>query len=134
MVTRALPLLLVFVTFLFINAEVWEVAASLDGGVLWLTVLLFAAMAIGFFVVRLPEELDRVDTELDAGRVVEACAGTPLADEVTRLAEQRGAELVREVHVSGYERGNLVTALVITQLVQVLLLACRCSCSSCCSA
>ena len=28
---RALPLLLLFVTFLFINTEVWQVAASLDG-------------------------------------------------------------------------------------------------------
>src|SRR5665254_8124 len=35
LVTRALPLLLLFITFLFINAEVWQVVASLDGGVLW---------------------------------------------------------------------------------------------------
>ena len=41
MVTRALPLLLLFMTFLFINAEVWQVSATLDGGVLWVTVLLF---------------------------------------------------------------------------------------------
>ncbi|MCY7402818.1 MAG: hypothetical protein LH477_18035 [Nocardioides sp.] len=33
--TRALPMLLLFVTFLFINTEVWQVASSLDGGVLW---------------------------------------------------------------------------------------------------
>ena len=33
LVTRALPLLLLFITFLFINTEVWMVAASLDGGV-----------------------------------------------------------------------------------------------------
>jgi hypothetical protein len=46
MVTRALPLLLLFVTFLFINAEVWQLAASLDGGVLWLTVLMFGVMAL----------------------------------------------------------------------------------------
>jgi hypothetical protein len=34
------------VTFLFINAEVWQLAASLDGGVLWLTVLMFGVMAL----------------------------------------------------------------------------------------
>ena len=28
MVTRALPLLLVFITFLFINAEVWQVVGA----------------------------------------------------------------------------------------------------------
>ena len=43
LVTRALPLLLLFVTFLFINAEVWEVASRLDGSVMWLTVALFTA-------------------------------------------------------------------------------------------
>ena len=32
LVTRALPLLLLFVTFLFINTEVWMVASSLDAG------------------------------------------------------------------------------------------------------
>ena len=29
MATRALPLLLLFITFLFINTEVWQVAANL---------------------------------------------------------------------------------------------------------
>ncbi len=55
--TRALPLLLLFVTFLFINAEVWELAARLEGGVLWVVVLLFAAIAGGFLLGRMPEEL-----------------------------------------------------------------------------
>ncbi|MDP9822626.1 hypothetical protein [Nocardioides massiliensis] len=55
--TRALPLLLLFVTFLFINAEVWELAARLEGGVLWLVVLLFTAIAAGFLLGRMPEEL-----------------------------------------------------------------------------
>ncbi|MDQ6524240.1 hypothetical protein RB608_11540 [Nocardioides sp. LHD-245] len=64
LVTRALPLLLLFITFLFINAEVWQVAASLDGGVLWVAVLLFAAIAVGFLLTRLPEELDTVDAGL----------------------------------------------------------------------
>lgn len=55
--TRALPLLLLFVTFLFINAEVWELAARLEGGVLWVVVLLFAGIAAGFLLGRMPEEL-----------------------------------------------------------------------------
>ena len=123
MVARALPLLLVFVTFLFINAEVWQVAATMDAGALWLTVLLFSVMGLGFFVVRLPEELDRVGAQLDRTRIEAACAGTPLASEVQHLSRRRADDLVHETQVTGYERGNLVTALVITQLVQVLLLA-----------
>ena len=97
--TRALPMLLLFVTFLFINTEVWMVASALDGGVLWGAVLLFAALAVGFLVVRLVEEVDRLDDEI--GR----------------------EELGDEADVVGLQRTNLVLVLLITQAFQVLLLA-----------
>ncbi|ROR92093.1 hypothetical protein [Nocardioides aurantiacus] len=93
LVTRALPLLLLFITFLFINAEVWQLSANLDGGVLWLTVLMFAAIAVVFLLARLPEELDRVGDQVDAPQI------------------------------SGLERANLVLVLMVAQAVQVLLLA-----------
>ena len=54
--TRALPLLLLFITFLFINAEVWEVASKMDGALLWVVVLLFSGLAVVFLVVQLPAE------------------------------------------------------------------------------
>ena len=97
--TRALPMLLLFVTFLFINTEVWMIASALDGGVLWSTVMLFAAVAVGFLVVRLTEEVDRLD------------------DEVGR------DELGDDADVVGLQRTNLVLVLLITQAFQVLLLA-----------
>jgi len=50
-VITGLSLLLLFVTFLFINAEVWELSATLDGAVLWLTVMVFAAFAVGFSTI-----------------------------------------------------------------------------------
>ena len=97
--TRALPMLLLFVTFLFINTEVWMIASALDGGVLWSAVMLFAAVAVGFLVVRLTEEVDRLD------------------DEVGR------DELGDDADVVGLQRTNLVLVLLITQAFQVLLLA-----------
>ena len=90
MVTRALPLLLLFVTFLFINAEAWQLASNLDGGVLWLTVLLFAAMAVVFLLVRLPEELDSSDDDVDGAQLRRACRGTPLEGEVEALIDEEG--------------------------------------------
>ncbi len=122
MLTRALPLLLIFVTFLFINAEVWQLSANLDGGRLWLVVLLFALMGVGFFLVRMPEELDRVDRELDSDAVMTACAGTPMEGEARRLHGQ-GVDLAGVTSLRRYERANLMLVLVITQAVQVLLLA-----------
>ncbi|WP_203231293.1 hypothetical protein [Nocardioides caldifontis] len=123
MVSRALPLLLIFVTFLFINAEVWQVAAHLDGGVLWLTVLLFTAIGLGFFLTRLPEEVDRVDDELDDARVLEVSTGTPIEHEARRLAAEHPGALSADVVPRRFERANLLAALLISQAVQVLLLA-----------
>lgn len=122
-VTRALPLLLVFMTFLFINAEVWQLAASLETGTLWLVVLLFTGLAAGFLAVRLPEEVDRADDEVDEAFLRRACRGTPLEGPCEELLQDPGADPAAHATVSGFERGNLVLFLVVVQFVQVLLLA-----------
>jgi hypothetical protein len=119
---RALPLLLVFMTFLFINAEVWMMSAYLDGASLWATVLLFTLVGLLFFLARLPEEIDRADDDLDDERVVMVCRGTPMEAEATRLAKQTGL-LAQESHVVRYERANLTLVLAIRQLVQVFVLS-----------
>ena len=57
LLVRALPLLLLFVTFLFLTAEVWQVAASLDGPFLAVTTGLFVVVGIVFVVARIPLEV-----------------------------------------------------------------------------
>ena len=79
LITRALPLLLLFITFLFINTEVWQVCSALDRGLLWLTVMLFAAVAVVFLLVRLPEEVRQVSAEAEGDRLVRICERTPVA-------------------------------------------------------
>lgn len=125
LVTRALPLLLLFVTFLFINTEVWQVATSLDGGVLWVAVLLFSLLAVGFLLVRLPEEVDRVDAEMHGDRLLASLRGTPWESAVRDLVGDDGSlpRIEEEKHVAGFQRANLVLVLLVSQLVQVLLLA-----------
>ena len=124
LVTRALPLLMLFITFLFINTEVWMVADSLDPGVLALAVMFFATLAVGFLLVRLPEEMDRVDDDIDPGRLAARTSGTPLEDRAAELfADADPAELRRTVEVAGLEKGNLVLVLLVAQTLQVLLLA-----------
>ena len=124
LVTRALPLLLLFVTFLFINTEVWMVANSLDPGVLALAVLLFAAMAVAFLLVRLPEEMDRVDDDTDPERLAARCHGTPVEASAAEVFSERDeAELAGIVEVAGLQKWNLVLVLLVSQFVQVLLLA-----------
>ena len=120
--SRALPMLLLFMTFLFINTEVWQVTSTLKGGVMWQAVLLFAAIAVGFLLVRLPEELEEYDAELTAEGLVQACRRTPVE---AAAAEIELTDEALEVHsgVVGLERGNLVLVLLIAQAIQVLLLS-----------
>jgi hypothetical protein len=57
LVARTLPLLLLLVTFLFINAEVWQVAGTLDGWRLGAVLLAFFGLGVGFLVSRLPADI-----------------------------------------------------------------------------
>ncbi|MDP2775143.1 MAG: hypothetical protein Q8O61_16445 [Nocardioides sp.] len=123
MMTRALPLLLVFVTFLFINAEVWEVASWLGTGELWLVSLLFGTLAGAFLMVRLPEEVDRTDDHVDEALLLKSTTGTPLEQAARQLVDDPDAEPASYAEVSGYERWNLILVLVVIQATQVLLLA-----------
>lgn len=120
--TRALPMLLLFITFLFINTEVWQVSNALSPGVLGGSVLFFGLAAVFFLVSRLGEELDDVDDLADTAAVVTACAGTPVEDDARTLAAS-GDPLAVDSKVVGLEKANLVLALVIAQAVQVFLLA-----------
>ena len=121
MTTRALPLLLLFITFLFINTEVWQVGSNLQPGALWLTVLLFVLLAFAFLLVRLPEEVDRTDDDVDDDLLLRACRGTPLEAASEALVADPDADPSARAEVVGYERWNLVIVLVIVQVVQVLL-------------
>ena len=123
MASRALPLLLVFVTFLFVNAEAWQMTSNLPFGTLWFTVLLMLGLAVLFLMTRLPEEVDRVDDEVDDAFVVRACAGTPLEQASRQVAEDPGIDPQAFAQVQGFERWNLILVLLVIQTVQVVLLS-----------
>lgn len=79
LVAKALPLLLVFNTFLFVNAEVWEVAGTLDGSAYLVIVLTFFLLGAIFAVSRVPGFIraeNRFDTWNDISVLI---ADTPAA-------------------------------------------------------
>lgn len=120
--TRALPILMLFITFLFINTEVWQVASALHGGELWAAVLCFGAVAAGFMVPRMAQELDEFDDRVQMEEVMAGTANTPLADAARRVAAA-DVDLPEQAQVTGLQMVNLVLVLVIAQAVQVFLLA-----------
>ena len=76
---RALPLLLIFMTFLFVNAEVWQLAGTLERGLLGALIGLFALVAGAFLIFRLPLELSDLATFERPERVMELVQGSPVA-------------------------------------------------------
>jgi hypothetical protein len=75
---RTLPLLLLFVVLLFITAEVWQVAAALEGGSLWGVLVLFVAAGTLFLIARLPQELGRLSSFESKSEVVMLTKETPV--------------------------------------------------------
>jgi hypothetical protein len=61
-VVRALPLLLLFTTFLFISAEVWQVAGRLYGPLFWIVLAVFFVLGLLFLISRVPPLLRRLNT------------------------------------------------------------------------
>jgi hypothetical protein len=120
--SRALPLLLVFVTFLFINAEAWQMTSSLPFGRLWVVALLLMGLGIVFLLVRLPSEVDAVDDAVDDAFLTRACARTPLEESCRELVESPEEDAAAYAQVTGFDRWNLILVLLIIQFVQVLVL------------
>jgi hypothetical protein len=91
LLARALPLLLVFSVVLFINSEMWQVAAASS----WLTIALVASLlmmsGVLFLALRLPTE-------------------------VRRLADEAGAE-----DLSAGQQINVSLVLLVGQVIQLLL-------------
>lgn len=115
---RALPLLFLFNSFLFISKDVWEFAGEMARHRLWGVVGLFAVFTVLFLVYRLPAEVRRVAAHDDYGMISQACKGTPMDGVADRVHLHDGA-----VSLSRKQRTNVLMVLFVGQMLQVLLLA-----------
>jgi hypothetical protein len=79
-VVRVLPLLLLAITFLFINAEVWQVAGTLHGWPYWVVIALFFGLGAFFVLSRIPTLVAALSTFDDWSEVHELLVDTPAAE------------------------------------------------------
>ena len=114
---RALPLLFLFNSFLFISKDVWEFSGEMSRHRLWGVVGLFAVFTVIFLFYRLPDEVRRVAAHDDRTTIVEACRRTPMEQVVDRVVLHEG-----ELPLSRAQRLNVLLVLFIGQILQVLLL------------
>jgi hypothetical protein len=118
MVARALPLLLLFTTFLFINAEVWQVAGTLVGPAYVATLAIFFVLGALFVLSRIPALMSSLAQFDDWGEVVSLVHSTP-AEAFTLPAEGDPDERP----LSRRQKVNIGLVSVFSQALQVTFVA-----------
>lgn len=117
--SKALPMLALFGTFLFLNVDMWHIASSFDQrSQLWYTTLFFAAITFLFLMVRLPGEVKELQGDYYLEAVVVAAADTPLHEYVGDLDDE-----LPQLRTDRRQRMNMLFVLAFTQVIQILLLS-----------
>jgi hypothetical protein len=117
--SKALPMLALFGTFLFLNVDMWHIASSFEKrSQLWWTTLFFGVITFGFLMVRLPGEIKELSGEYTREAVAAAAGDTPLS----RHLDELDGELP-QLRTERRQRINMLFVLGFTQIVQILLLA-----------
>jgi hypothetical protein len=118
---RALPLLLLFVTFLFLTNEVWQVSSGLVGPFYWIVLAGFVVVGILFSVIRVPREVGRLAQYRSWDHVVEEVRGTPAESLVDGVDPVRAQDEAPEL--SRREWGNIGLVVLFSQGLQVALVS-----------
>ena len=116
-IVRALPLLLLFQTFLFINAEVWQVAGTLIGPIYWITLSTFFVMGSVFLLSRVPTLVRSLNT-FESWHEVRSLADPVVADELLESAslDDDGPPADRP---TGPQRFNIGLVALFSQAIQI---------------
>jgi hypothetical protein len=118
LVARALPLLLLFTTFLFINTEVWQVAGTLGGVAYVATLSIFFVLGAVFVLSRVPALMHGVNRFDGWDEVRDLVTGTP----AQRLApELHGA--LPDTRLTRRQRANLALVAIFSQALQITVVA-----------
>ena len=114
---RALPLLFLFNSFLFISKDVWEFSADMSRTRVWGVVAIFALFTTLFLFYQLPSEVRRVAAHDDLLTIAAACRSTPMETVADRVVLHEG-----ELPLTRPQRINVLLVLFIGQMLQVVLL------------
>jgi hypothetical protein len=118
LVARGLPLLLLITAFVFLNAEMWQVAHDFPPMYFAITVGFMVLLALSFLALRVPQEVDLLAhfaSWEDCCRIVRA-TDAPVGDAMSGLEGP-----LPEPDLSRVEVLNVSMLLTISQAVQTLL-------------
>jgi hypothetical protein len=118
LLVRALPLLILFITFIFLQNEAWQITRSLHGPYYWIVLGLFVLIGVGFSVIRLPGEISELSKperwDVAAARV----EGTPAAVLVRELPAE---DEVDQPPLTRRQWVNIALVVLYSQFLQVAL-------------
>lgn len=119
LMVRSLPLLLLFATFLFLNTEIWQVAAELEAPFLLMVLGMLFGAGIIFLVLRQRREVDQVSRFRTWAEAHDGAGTSPVSvvpvDELVEPPDP--TPLGRRARI------NIALVLVFSQGVQIILVA-----------
>ncbi len=121
LVARSLPMLLLLTAFIFLNAEMWQVASDFPPAFYAIVVAFLVSAGAGFMAMRAPREVANLEQFSTWGDVTALAA---LTDAPIARSAPRDASAAPEVEPLGRtDRANVALLVVMSQLVQVVLVA-----------
>jgi hypothetical protein len=117
LLARALPLLTIFVTFLFLTAEVWQTVGVLYGPAYWICLGGFLVVGTLFLLIRMPADIGDLSKFESWDKIEALAAGTP----GTALPVPSGPP--EEPPLSRRQSANVVLVLLFSQGVQIVLVS-----------
>lgn len=114
--TQGLPLLLLAFLFLFINAEVWQVASSLTDASLAAVLGLFLMLGVLFIVTRLPREIAPLARFSGSAEIERLIRDTPAEGLPAPEPSSPG-------EITGRQWGNVGLVVLVTQALRVTIAA-----------
>ncbi|MEZ5186798.1 MAG: hypothetical protein R2720_13735 [Candidatus Nanopelagicales bacterium] len=114
--SKALPLLLIVMIVLFINTEMWQVAGSLDGPVLWASSGLILVFGVLVTFENTHDQISTLQQDAPIASLRASCQGTPLA------AAAQNIERAQDPQLNSPQRRNLLVAALATQGIQAALI------------
>jgi hypothetical protein len=117
LLVRALPLLILFITFIFLQNEAWQITADLHGPYYGIVLGLFVVTGVGFSVIRLPRQIGELSDFESSDVVVGRVQGTPAQALVGRAPGRHAAA----PPLTKRQWGNVALVFLFSQFLQVLL-------------